>query len=247
MMEKLEASIKEMQQDRAMYNMEASTCEPIHDESEEQVFEDCSDDEETEDYWKQIDEHNWRLETRKKTSGTPTELHTAEEIAFEECWKKLGAIRGERSATQPMDRPGSRPQMDSDREFSLDDFTEKFDDFEPARLEISVLIPRVPFARKRFDLSIYTFDEPEEEHIKEEARDMLTADKCEEEYNDGAKFVRTKFRKRRPRLKRVKSKEERSHSKQTKKLSSSKRPLKQTHWNSGKRSRGRNRGKCVLT
>ena len=164
-----------------------------HAESEEQVFEDCSDEEETNDYWKQIDEHNWRLETRKKTPGNPKELHTAEEIAFEEFWKKLVARKAAESAGRPISRPMGRPHDEDGIDFSLGNSTEKFDEFEPAVLEISVVKPRVPFARKRFDLSIYTFDEPEDEHIEEEARDMLTVDTCEEEYTDGAKFMRTKF------------------------------------------------------
>ena len=43
-------------------------------------------------------------------------------------------------------------------------------------------------------MSIYTFDEPDDEHIIKEARDTLTDETvCEEEYNDGKKFVRTKF------------------------------------------------------
>jgi len=51
MMERLETSIKEFQQEvRAGNNMEASTLELIQDECEEQVFEDCSD-EEVEYYW----------------------------------------------------------------------------------------------------------------------------------------------------------------------------------------------------
>jgi hypothetical protein len=107
-------------------------------------------------------------------------------------------------------------------------------------LEIPVTKPHDPFAKRKLDLSIYTFEEPEVEYIGIEARDMLTAaDRCDDKA--GEEFVNPKSGKRRPKLRRVKSKEERSHSKQTRKLSSSKSPLKQTHWNSGKRSRGRNR------
>jgi len=178
----------------------------------------------------------------KGTPGIPTELHTTEETVCANCCKKLEVSSATQTATELLGRLPSRPNEVFEDEVETSVSTEEIDDHEPVGLKILVLKPRVPFARKRLDLSIYTFDEPDDEHIIEEARDTLTAeDACEEEYNDGKKFVRIKFQKRRSKLKRVKSKEERSHSKQTKKLSSSKRPLKCTHWNSGKRSRGRNR------
>jgi hypothetical protein len=246
MMERLETSFKEFQQEvRVGNNMEASTLELAQDESEEQVFEDCSDGE-VEYYWQQISKNKWRRERRRITPETPTELHTEEEATCQNCWRKLEVSRGDQTASQPSPRPAGRPSEDFEDEPDTSASTRKIDDPEPEKVERIVLKPRVPFARKRLDLSIYTFDEPDDEHIIKEARDIGTAeDKCEEEYNDGEKFVRTKFRKHRPKLKRVKSKEERSHSKQTKKPSSSKRPLKRTHWNSGKRSRGRNRNTKV--
>jgi hypothetical protein len=242
MMERLEESTKKfLKVSRVGYNIEASTWEPMQDEYEEQVFEDCSE-EEVEYDWKQIEENIWRLESMKRTHKTPIELHTEEETTCENCWKKLSASRKKETAAQPLRRLASRPSGDSDSEVETSISTEPIDDPEPICLESLVFKPRVPFARKRLDLSIYTFEESDDEHIFEEARNTVTKDAaCEKEYKDGEKFVRTKFREHRPKLKRVKSKEERSHSKQTKKLSSSKRPLKRTHWNSGKRSRGRNR------
>ena len=108
----------------------------------------------------------------------------------------------------------SRPYEDSDSKVETSASTELIDDPEPICLESLVLKPRVPFARKRLDLSIYTFDESDDEHIIEEARNTLTDDAaCEEEYNDDKKIMRTKFQKRRPKPRRVKSKGERSHSK----------------------------------
>jgi hypothetical protein len=103
----------------------------------------------------------------------------------------------------------------------------------------------VPFARKRLDLSIYTFDDPDDDDIIEEASNDLI-EVVDEDYTDGEDSVKnSNHTKHRPKLKKVKSKEERSHLKLTKKLSSSINPLKHTHWNSGKRSRGWYRRKKV--
>ena len=256
MMERLKASTKEIQREvrefqnenRAENMTEANTMELAQDKSEEQVFEDSSD-EEVEYYWHQISKDTWRRARRNEKMGNPFVLHTTEEeTTVENYCEKTEDSRVTWMAGQPSNGQPAVPEGSYEGKLKSSDSTEKMDEPEPIYLEIPVLKPRVPFARKRLDLSVYTFEEPKDEHNVDEARDIwTTADACEGEYKDGEEFVNQKTRKHRRKLKRVKSKEERSHSKQTRKLSSSKRPLKQTHWNSGKRSRGRNRGKCFST
>lgn len=103
----------------------------------------------------------------------------------------------------------------------------------------------VHFARKKLDLSIYTFDEPDDDHINEEANGNLK-EAVDEEYTFSDEFARKPDpTKHRSKLKKVKSKEERLLAKRTKKLSSSRNPLKRTHGNSRKRSRGRYRRKKI--
>ena len=130
----------------------------------------------------------------KGTPGIPTELHTTEEKVCANCCKKLEVSSATQTATELLGRLPSRPNEVFEDEVETSYPKEKSYDPEPVSLEILVLKPRAPFARKRLDLSIYTFEEPDDEHIIEEARSTLTEDAtCEEEYKDDKKFVRTKF------------------------------------------------------
>ncbi|MBZ2164399.1 hypothetical protein, partial [Alteromonas stellipolaris] len=65
------------QEVQAGNKLEANTLGLLQDEFEEQVFDDCLDDE-VEYYWKQIDEHNWRMAWKMRTTATLIELHTVE-------------------------------------------------------------------------------------------------------------------------------------------------------------------------
>jgi hypothetical protein len=137
-----------------------------------------------------------------------------------------------------------------------------------ARLEISKgvieyeKIVRTPFERKPLDLSLFTFEEPiidksfDDNVNVNTFEDIIEEEKvCFEEWNeincenlfedDEEKFVRRRRKLKRRRLRRRKTKMERGLSKMTRRLISTKSPLKRTHWNDGKRSRGRNRPSLI--
>jgi hypothetical protein len=161
------------------------------------------------------------------------------------CCRKLEGKIVIKTASQQLGRLASRPTVDSEGKFYVSDSTEDRKDPEPLQTEKGVIKARVPFARKRLDLSIYTFDEPCDDDIIEEASDDLI-EVAKEDYTDGEESMKkANKKKRRCKLKKAKSKEERSLAKLLKKLSSSLNPLKRTHWNSGKRSRGWYRRKKV--
>jgi len=153
------------------------------------------------------------------------------------CYRKLEDSYVAWTAGQPSGRPASRPNKDSDPEIFVRDSLKDSQHPEPVIDKEIVIKARVPFTRRRMDLSIYTFDDSDDDDINEEAREDLTA--ADKEYKDGEDFMKqTNQKKHRCKLRKVRSKAERSHMTLTKKLSSAISPLKRTHWNSGKRSRG---------
>ena len=116
---------------------------------------------------------------------------------------------------------------------------------------------RVPFGRKRLDLGIFTFDEPPtepmEDRIQEESpiedhkeswsnssrwESVWVKDDAHEEEAPRIEILKTNHQKKRLKLKKTKNKLKRIQAIITKRLSSSLSPLKRTHWNNGKRSRG---------
>jgi hypothetical protein len=109
---------------------------------------------------------------------------------------------------------------------------------------------RVPFERKRLDLSIFTFDEPPMEHMEDKIQEeeylsipsgcacIWVRDEAHEEEAPRTRFLKTNHQRDRLKLKKTKNKLERLQAKITKRLCSSRSPLKRKHWNSGKRSRG---------
>jgi hypothetical protein len=120
-----------------------------------------------------------------------------------------------------------------------------------------VLKSKVPFERKRLDLSIYTFDEPPMERMEDQLQEefqredpnkywsnpgrracMWVIGEAYEEEVPRMRILKTKHHKNRLKLKKVKNKLKRMKAKITKMLSSSISPLKRTHWNNDKRSRG---------
>ena len=119
-------------------------------------------------------------------------------------------------------------------------------------VEEAVSISRTPFGRKPLDLSIFTFKDT----IPMENVDHSFKENCEDEL----KLLSDQLRgttidlhcdeilenkrcenNRRRRMRKTKNKKERMKDKLTKRLSSLNSPLKRTHWESGKRSRGRYR------
>jgi hypothetical protein len=166
-----------------------------------------------------------------------------EDTVSESSRRKLEGSSNNQSADQPLGRLTGRPMEELDSgppaTVSIDDFKHP----EPVVSEVAVPKARVPFARRKLDLSIYAFDEPDDDDIIVEVSDVLI-EAADDENTDGNEFARKPdYSKHRPRLRKVKSKEERSRLNQTKRLSSSISPLKRTHWNSGKRSRWRYRRK----
>jgi hypothetical protein len=117
-------------------------------------------------------------------------------------------------------------------------------------VEKIVSIPKTPFGRKPLDLSIFTF----EDTTLMESVELSFKESCDDELKllsdqlrgttidlNHEKILRNERRKnnRRRRMRKTKSKKERMNAKLTKRLSSLNSPLKRTHWESGKRSRGR--------
>ena len=179
------------------------------------------------------------LNSMKESQETLTDQQKDEETEVESCCKKLESIKVDQTASQPLGRLPSRPTVESDTQFFVSDSTEENKDPKPIEFDKVVFETLVPFARKRTYLSIYTFDKPSDDDIGEEVKDTLIYKvSSEEEYNAGKESCKkTSHMKRRFKLRKAKSKEECSIAKLTKKLRSSKRPLKCTHWNSDKRSR----------
>jgi hypothetical protein len=123
---------------------------------------------------------------------------------------------------------------------------------------------KTPFGRKPLDLSIYTFDEHfDDNFFDDNVNTKIFGDitKVESKFfiedewkhvggnslseqksfvlGDGENERDLKKRgKHRRRLRKRKNKLERGRSKMTRRLSSTKSPLKRTHWNDGKRARG---------
>jgi hypothetical protein len=130
----------------------------------------------------------------------------------------------------------------------------KFVEEHEFSLEHVEKIARTPFGRKPIDLSVFTFDEPTNNHsfednVSNQDFEKIFEDKqlfcdewgeviCENLFGeDDEEFVRRRKKIRR-RLRRRKTKMERGLAKMTKRLSSTKSSLKRTHWNDGKRARG---------
>jgi hypothetical protein len=188
---------------------------------------------------------NQLIQIMEEIHYSQTEEQTEEELVSGSSCRKMEGRNVNWTVAQPPRRLPSRPSEEMDSEFFVTVATEDFKCPEPVSSEEVVFKAPVPFARKKLDLSIYTFDEPDDDHINEEASDELIK-AADEDYKYGEEFAKKlNHMKRRPKLRTTKSKEERSLAKLTKKLSSSRNPLKRTHWNSGKRSRGRYRRKKV--
>jgi len=121
-------------------------------------------------------------------------------------------------------------------------------------------IVRTPFERKPLDLSLFTFEEliidqsfddnvninkfeKEEKPCCEEWNEII----CENLFEDNSEEEGTpkKRENRRRRMRRRKTKMERGLSKMTRRLISTKSPLKRTHWNDGKRARGRSKPSLI--
>ena len=138
------------------------------------------------------------------------------------------------TADQPSNRLPSRPSENMNSEICVTDSMVEFNHTEPIIVQEAVFKTPVPFARRKFDLSIYTFDDPDDDDIIEDvSNDLIEA--ADEDYTDGEDSVKkSNHTKHIPKLKKVKSKAERSHLKLTKNLSSFINPLKRKHWNSGK-------------
>ena len=125
-------------------------------------------------------------------------------------------------------------------------------EFSPKHVEKIVI---TPFERKPLDLSIFTFDEQLNDNffndnVNANEFEKIIEDEnlCFEDWNevvcenlfgeDDEEFFRKRKRKRLRRIRRVKNKMERGRSKITRRLSSTKSPLKRTHWNDGEQARG---------
>jgi hypothetical protein len=141
-------------------------------------------------------------------------------------------------------------------------------DLSPKHVE---KIVKTPFERKTLDLNIFTFeDKPNDKKFNHNVNEKICGEIIEDEIKifieDEWKTVRIKSlsndnsfvlddgedesnlkkrKKRRRRVRTVKNKMERGRAKMTKRLSSTKSPLRRTHWNDGKRARGRNRPSLI--
>ena len=73
-------------------------------------------------------------------------------------------------ATQASERLASHPTEDLEAHIQTIESPTHIKEQDPIYIEKVVLNPRIPFAKKRLDLSIYTFDEPPIEQLEEKLK-----------------------------------------------------------------------------